>query len=76
MGIRIMAEKKTKRLKNIMPIVILVFVLLSTTLIVVDISGNLVNEGVFQFESTNTPTPTLEETPSGPLPTPEPIIDA
>ena len=71
-----MAEKKTKRLNTIMPIVILVFVLLSTTLIVVDISGNLVNEGVFQFESTNTPTPTLEETPSGPLPTPEPIIDA
>lgn len=73
-----MAEKKTKRLKEIMPIVIMVFVLLSTILIVFDISGNLANEGVFQFGKTATPTPTqgVEPTPSGPLPTPEPIIDA
>jgi hypothetical protein len=72
-----MAEKKSKRLKNFMPNVILVFVLICTVLIIFDISGNLVNEGVL-VEDINTPTKTIEveETPSGPLPTPEPIIDA
>ncbi|MEN8242392.1 MAG: hypothetical protein ABFS17_10755 [Chloroflexota bacterium] len=73
-----MDEKKTKSLNNIIPNVILVFVLLCTLLIVFEISGNLVNEGVFQFENEERPTLTVEveETPSGPLPTPEPIIDA
>jgi hypothetical protein len=76
-----MAEKKTKRMKDIMPNVILVFVLLSTVLILIDISGNLINDGLLQIDSGADEaepinTKQVESTPIGPTPTLAPIGDA
>ena len=50
MGNRIMAEKKKNRVKKFMPNVILVFVLLSTILILVDVSGHLIDDGLLSTE--------------------------
>lgn len=71
-----MAEKKTNRLKKIMPNVILIFVLLSTVLILMDVSANLINEIDTQTDTLESPATETSPTPSGPLPTPEPIQDA
>jgi hypothetical protein len=71
-----MAEKKTNRLKKIMPNVILIFVLLSTVLILLDVSTNLLNEIDVQTEIVVTPTVQSEPTQMGPTPTYEPIEDA
>ena len=80
MGIRIMAEKKSKRVKDIMPQVILVFVLLSTVLILVDVSGHVINDGLIKTEQpANISNPTeipAAITPSGPTPTAQPIEGA
>jgi hypothetical protein len=75
-----MAEKKKSKMKEIMPNIILVLVLVCAVLIILDVSSTLIDEGVRLFDQ---PDPTLpaitqeyDETPSGPLPTPEPIEDA
>ena len=70
-----MVKKKTSRLKNAFPHIILVFVLISTVLIVVEISGQLANEGVI---STEQPPIISEPTnvPLGPTLTLPPIEDA
>ncbi|MCP4140123.1 MAG: hypothetical protein GY755_07510 [Chloroflexi bacterium] len=75
-----MAEKKNNKLKQIMPNIILVVVLVCAVLIILDVSSTLIDEGVGLFDQ---PDPTLpvinqevDETPSVPLPTPEPIEDA
>jgi hypothetical protein len=71
-----MAEKKTKRIKKIMPNVILIFVLVCTVLILIDVSGNLINEIDTPTETVETPTVQTEPTPIGPTPTFIPIEDA
>jgi hypothetical protein len=75
-----MAEKKKIKLKEIMPNIILVMVLVCTMLIVMDVSSTLIDEGVGLFDQADSTLPVItqeyDDTPSGPLPTPEPIIDA
>lgn len=75
-----MAEKKSNRLKDILPHVILVFVLVSTVLILVDVAGNLISENFLQGEQPsiiNTPSKTPgQDIPVGPTPTLPPIQDA
>jgi hypothetical protein len=71
-----MAETKSIRVKNLLPNVILIFVLLSTVLILIDVSANLIDEIDTQTEIVDTPAIETFPTPTGPLPTPEPIEDA
>jgi hypothetical protein len=75
-----MAEKKTKRVKNILPQVILVFVLLSTILIIVDVSGHLIENGLIGTELAPTISEPTDlpgtETPARPTPTAEPVQGA
>ena len=63
-----------------MPNIILVMVLVCSVLIIFEVSGNLLDEagGLFDLADSTLPVVTQEvdPTPSGPLPTPEPIIDA
>jgi hypothetical protein len=75
-----MAEKKTKRVKDIMPYVILVFVLISTVFILVEVTGHLINEGLINTDQA----PPISEpsaipgtnTPDRPTPTAQPVEGA
>lgn len=75
-----MAEKKKSRLKEIMPNIILVLVLVCAVLIILDVSSTLIDEGIRLFDKADPTLPVITQevdpTPSGPLPTSEPIIDA
>jgi len=73
-----MAEKKREHKVNWVQHVILVFVLISISLVVIDVAGNLSESGISLFnqggDAVETSDPTLEiPTPSGPTPTVEPV---
>jgi hypothetical protein len=75
-----MAEKKSTRVTNLVSHGILIFVLLCTVLILVEVGGNLINDGVIgteQVPDIGFPSSTPgAPTPSRPTPTLPPINDA